>query len=66
MALLDHQERSADALCLEPCRCLELDFDDFQALLWEEPAIAINMNRVLSRRLRQTGSDMAIRGRAEE
>jgi hypothetical protein len=64
MALLELVERSADARCVQDCRCLEINARDFHALLWEEPAIAINATRVLSARLRQTSGELAIKGGA--
>jgi len=62
MALLEAVERSADARSVTGCRCLEIEAREFQALLWEEPAIAINATRVLSARLRRTSGELALLG----
>jgi len=53
MSIIDGEPRSASALTMEPTECLFLGAIDFREALAREPKIAINLLRVLSRRLRQ-------------
>ncbi len=54
MALLEDKPRSASARVVSDCRLLALDREDFTALLEKNPAIALQMTRAISERLRRT------------
>jgi len=54
MALLDASPRSASARTLEPSVLLRLARDDFEEMLFYQPAVALDAVRLLSRRLRAT------------
>ena len=53
MAVFDAQPRSASATTLEPCECLELTQEQLYDAIEETPEIAVNIIRVLSRRIRE-------------
>lgn len=53
MAVFDAQPRSASATALEPCKCLELKQEQLYNAIEETPDLAVNIIRVLSRRLRE-------------
>ena len=59
MALLDGYLRSASVRALEDTECLQLWRWDFLYALRTNPQIAAEMLPVLSRRLRETGVDLA-------
>ncbi|MDJ0733724.1 MAG: cyclic nucleotide-binding domain-containing protein [Nostocaceae cyanobacterium] len=52
MSVFDAQPRSASAIALEPCECLELTQEQLYDAIEETPEIAVNIIRVLSRRIR--------------
>jgi CRP/FNR family transcriptional regulator, cyclic AMP receptor protein len=52
MAVFDAQPRSANATTLEPSDCLELTQEQLYDAIEETPEIALNIIRVLSRRIR--------------
>jgi CRP-like cAMP-binding protein len=52
MAVFDAQPRSATATTLEPSYCLELTQEQLHDAIEETPEIALNIIRVLSRRIR--------------
>lgn len=52
MAVFDAQPRSASATTLEPSECLELTQEQLYDAIEETPEIALNIIRVLSRRIR--------------
>ncbi len=54
IALLDGEPRTADATAVTKCQLLALDRRDFVRILAEEPAFAIKVLALVSRRLRQT------------
>lgn len=54
MSLLDEKPRSASARAVTDCRLLALDREDFAVLLEKNPAIAIQLSRAISERLRKT------------
>ncbi|NUM44168.1 MAG: TIR domain-containing protein [Anaerolineales bacterium] len=54
MALLDDKPRSATARATSNCQLLALDREDFAVLLEKNPAIALQMSRAISERLRKT------------
>lgn len=53
MSIIDGEPRSASAVTMEPTECLFLGAIDFREALTREPKIAINLLRMLSRRLRE-------------
>ncbi|MDF5728738.1 MAG: cyclic nucleotide-binding domain-containing protein [Rhizonema sp. PD38] len=53
MSVFDAQPRSASATALEPCKCLELTQEQLYNAIEETPEIAINIIKVLSRRIRE-------------
>ncbi len=52
MSVFDAQPRSASATALESCECLELTQEQLYDAIEENPEIAVNIIRVLSRRIR--------------
>lgn len=54
MSLLDEKPRSASARAVTDCRLLALDREDFAVLLEKNPAIALQLSRAISERLRKT------------
>ena len=52
IALLDDQPRSATVTAMEKCELLVVERRGFRALLTAVPALALNLLRVMSRRLR--------------
>jgi CRP/FNR family transcriptional regulator, cyclic AMP receptor protein len=52
MAVFDAQPRSASVITLEHCDCLELTQEQLYDAIEETPEIALNIIRVLSRRIR--------------
>lgn len=58
MALLDEGPRSAIAETLEPSALYLLHRNDFLATITENPSIALQIIRVLSRRIRQTNAQI--------
>ncbi len=59
LALLDHQARSADAVCREDTSLLRLRGADLEELMARRPAAMREIVRVLARRLRTTGRRIA-------
>jgi CRP-like cAMP-binding protein len=53
MAVLDAEPRSASVTTLEPCECLMLTQQQLYEAIEETPDIAINVIRLLSRRIRE-------------
>ena len=53
MALFDAEPRSASVTTLEPCECLELTQQQLYEAIDETPEIAVNIIRLLSRRIRE-------------
>lgn len=58
MSIIDGEPRSASAITTQPTECLFLGAIDFREALAREPKIAINLLRVLSRRLRQADQSL--------
>jgi CRP-like cAMP-binding protein len=54
MSVIDNQPRSADVVAIEPSRCLILSAWSFNALISENPKIALKMLQEFVRRLRRT------------
>jgi CRP/FNR family transcriptional regulator, cyclic AMP receptor protein len=53
MAVLDAEPRSASVTTLEPCDCLMLTQQQLYEAIDETPGIAVNIIRLLSRRIRE-------------
>lgn len=53
MAVLDAEPRSASVTTLEPCDCLMLTQQQLYEAIEETPSIAVNIIRLLSRRIRE-------------
>ncbi|BAZ06126.1 Crp/Fnr family transcriptional regulator [Calothrix sp. NIES-3974] len=53
MAVFDAMERSASVITNEPCDCLELTQEQLYEAIEETPEIALNIIRVLSKRIRK-------------
>jgi signal-transduction protein with cAMP-binding, CBS, and nucleotidyltransferase domain len=58
LAVLDHEPRSADAVCAEDTELLEIGGPDLEELMERRPEIAREVIRVLARRLRKTTQTM--------
>jgi CRP/FNR family cyclic AMP-dependent transcriptional regulator len=54
MSVLDNQPRSADVVVVEPTKCLTLSAWSFNAMISENPKIALRMLQEFVRRLRNT------------
>ena len=52
LSILDHQPRLAQVVSLEPTTCLALASWDFEAVVREQPSVALAILRVLAGRLR--------------
>jgi hypothetical protein len=64
LAVLDHEPRSADAVCAEDTALLQIGGPDLEELMERRPEIAKEIIRVLARRLRQTTQAMLSEGPA--
>jgi CRP-like cAMP-binding protein len=53
MSLFDAEPRSATITTLEPCECLMLTQQQLYEAIDETPGIAVNIIRLLSRRIRE-------------
>lgn len=53
LAIIDEEPRSASVMTTEPCKLAIISKEDFLHCLATHPAIAINVLKVLARRLRQ-------------
>lgn len=53
MAVLDAEPRSASVTTLEPCECLMLTQQQLYQAIDETPDVAVNIIRLLSRRIRE-------------
>lgn len=53
MAVFDSEPRSASVTTLEPCTCLVLNQQQLYGAIEETPGIALNIIRLLSRRIRE-------------
>lgn len=53
MAVFDAEPRSASVTTLEPCNCLMLTQQQLYEAIEETPGIAVNIIRLLSRRIRE-------------
>jgi NTE family protein len=65
MSLITGEPRSATVVAAVPTSVLELDQEEFAAILAQHPAILVNLNRILSRRLARTNLRQAEQGRGE-
>jgi CRP/FNR family cyclic AMP-dependent transcriptional regulator len=59
MSVLDNQPRSADVVVVEPTRCLTLSAWSFNAVVSENPKIALRMLQEFVRRLRNTNKALS-------
>jgi CRP/FNR family transcriptional regulator, cyclic AMP receptor protein len=58
IALLDGEERTADATAMTDCELLVIDRRDFMPLLEDNPEVAGMLLKILCRRLRQTSAQV--------
>jgi CRP/FNR family transcriptional regulator, cyclic AMP receptor protein len=58
MAVLDAEPRSASVTTLEPCECLMLTQQQLYEAIDETPDVAVNIIRLLSRRIRELNQQM--------
>jgi CRP/FNR family cyclic AMP-dependent transcriptional regulator len=58
MSLFDAEPRSASITTLEPCDCLMLTQQQLYEAIDETPGIAINIIRLLSRRIRELNAEL--------
>ena len=58
MSLFDAEPRSASVTTLEPCDCLMLTQQQLYEAIDETPGIAVNIIRLLSRRIRELNSEL--------
>ena len=58
IALLDGEERTADATAMEDCELLVIDRRDFLPLLNDNPEVSEMLLKILCRRLRQTSAQV--------
>ncbi|MBV9279014.1 MAG: cyclic nucleotide-binding domain-containing protein, partial [Chloroflexi bacterium] len=65
MSLVTGEPRSATVMAAVPTSVLELGQEDFAGILARYPAVLMNLNRILSRRLARTNVRQADRRRGE-
>ncbi len=58
MSVFDAEPRSASVTTLEPCACLVLTQQQLYDAIDETPGIAVNVIRLLSRRIRELNQDL--------
>jgi cAMP-binding proteins - catabolite gene activator and regulatory subunit of cAMP-dependent protein kinases len=58
MSLFDAEPRSASVTTIEPCDCLMLTQQQLYEAIDETPGIAVNIIRLLSRRIRELNQKM--------
>ncbi|MGF1567814.1 MAG: Crp/Fnr family transcriptional regulator [Nodosilinea sp.] len=58
MSVFDAEPRSASVTTLEPCECLVLTQQQLYDAIDETPGIAVNIIRLLSRRIRELNQDL--------
>ncbi len=58
MALIDDEPRSAAALAVEPTEVLEIDRDQFLALIRERPEFALHVMATLANRIRRMNASL--------
>jgi CRP/FNR family transcriptional regulator, cyclic AMP receptor protein len=56
MGLIERGPRTADVVAIEPTRCLAMTAWNWQAYLQTEPSVALEVMKVLARRLRETNN----------
>jgi CRP/FNR family cyclic AMP-dependent transcriptional regulator len=66
MSLFDAEPRSASVTTLEPCECLLLTQQQLYEAIDETPGIAINIIRLLSRRIRELNHDLNIQKQQQQ
>ncbi|HIK44794.1 MAG TPA: cyclic nucleotide-binding domain-containing protein [Leptolyngbyaceae cyanobacterium M65_K2018_010] len=60
MSVFDAEPRSASVTTLEPCKCLVLTQQQLYDAIEETPGIAVNIIRLLSRRIRELNQELNI------
>jgi CRP-like cAMP-binding protein len=65
MSLFDAEPRSASVTTLEPCDCLVLTQQQLYEAIDETPGIAVNIIRLLSRRIRELNQRVSMGPRLE-
>jgi CRP/FNR family transcriptional regulator, cyclic AMP receptor protein len=58
MSVFDAEPRSASVTTLEPCKCLVLTQQQLYDAIDETPGIAVNIIRLLSRRIRELNQEL--------
>lgn len=58
MSVFDAEPRSASVTTIEPCKCLVLTQQQLYDAIDETPGIAVNIIRLLSRRIRELNRDL--------
>ena len=58
MSLFDAEPRSASVTTIEPCECLMLTQQQLYEAIDETPGIAVNIIRLLSRRIRELNNEL--------
>ena len=64
MSVFDAEPRSASVTTLEPCTCLVLTQQQLYDAIDETPGIAVNIIRLLSRRIRELNQDINLHKQA--
>jgi CRP-like cAMP-binding protein len=62
MALIDHTVRSATAVAQTDCEVVPVDGDKFQFLIQQTPYFAVDVMRIMSRRLRAANRERSKTG----
>jgi CRP-like cAMP-binding protein len=61
MSVFDAEPRSASVTTLEPCKCLVLTQQQLYDAIDETPGIAVNVIRLLSRRIRELNRELNVK-----
>jgi CRP/FNR family cyclic AMP-dependent transcriptional regulator len=61
MSVFDAEPRSASVTTLDPCKCLVLTQQQLYDAIDETPGIAVNIIRLLSRRIRELNKDLNLK-----
>jgi len=62
MSVFDAEPRSASVTTLTPCECLVLTQEQLYDAIEETPEIAVNIIKLLSRRIRELNQKLNVRG----
>jgi CRP-like cAMP-binding protein len=63
MSVFDAEPRSASVTTLTPCECLVLTQEQLYDAIEETPEIAVNIIKLLSRRIRELNQKLNVRGK---